>query len=158
MADLSMLITTLAQAKGFVELLVAERDRQKAAAIHIQLTDQITKAQLSLLEAINAAGQQAEALAVARERVRQLEAQQRERERYQLVELAAGLGIFGYGLRPAAELAERANEPAHFLCQPCFDTGRKAVLIQGEFAGSRTWRCPVCSTELTGDRVADARA
>lgn len=126
--DFSMFVSALAGAKETAGLLINERDRQKAAAIQVDLTEKITQAQLQLLEVISATTQQAEALRVARERIGELEADQREKHRYRLVEASPGSGVFAYRLRPAAELGERTDEPVHFVCQPCFDAGRKAVL------------------------------
>lgn len=126
--DFSLLISSLAAAKEMAGLLVQERDRQKAAAIQVDLTEKITQAQLNLLQVVGTVTELTEALRVARERVHQLEADQRENERYRLVEVIPSRGFFAYRLRPAAELKERSDEPVHFLCQPCFDQGRKMVL------------------------------
>ncbi len=35
----------------------------------------------------------------------------------------------------------RRREVAHFLCQPCFDGGKKVVLAGN---GDGYWWCPVC--------------
>jgi hypothetical protein len=126
--DFSLLISSLAAAREMAGLLIAERDREKAAAIKVELTEKIAQAQIQLLEVVGLAASQGEALHVARERIRELEADQRERERYQLVEVVPGRGVFAYRLRPAAELTERADEPVHFLCQPCRAGGITSVL------------------------------
>ena len=77
---------------------------------------------------------------VLAERNRVLEAQQSERARYELAKLGVGGDFFAYRLRGVAELRERADEPPHFVCQPCFDAGKKAVLqVRGHIAS-----CPLC--------------
>ena len=153
MIEFGPLLTAWGAAKDLLPALIAERDRQKAAAIELQFMEKLTQAQLHLLHVVQAAGEQAEALRVARERIGELEADQSERLRYQLVNLPDCRAAFGYGLRGAAELLERADEPLHFLCQPCLDSRRKVVLIPAVEFGSRTWRCRGCGWHATGQPV-----
>lgn len=142
MQEIQSAIASLGMLRTIGAALVAERDRQKAAAIEIQYTDQILELQASLLNVFGAANQQAEALRTATERVRELEAEQRERKRYELVEPVAG--FFAQRLRSATELSERANEPVHMLCQACFDGGRKAVLrTVHDLHGHKMLQCPL---------------
>jgi hypothetical protein len=128
LVELNSVIAAFTAAKDLGLALVSERDRHKAAAIQIEFTEKIVQAQANLLQVLGIATEQAEALRTARERVGELEAGQREAQRYQLVEVVAGRGIYAYRLRPASELDERRDEPVHFLCQPCFDRGIKSVL------------------------------
>ncbi|MBT2336546.1 hypothetical protein J7E49_21865 [Variovorax paradoxus] len=76
------------------------------------------------------------------ERVRELETEQDERVRYQLAKLGTVGDFFAYGLRSGAELRERTDEPAHFLCQPCFDGDSKKIVLTSN--GEGYWHCPIC--------------
>lgn len=152
--DIPLLISSLAGAREAVGMLINERDRQKAAAIQIDLSEKLLQAQALLAEVLGAVISKDAAIGALTERNRQLEAAQSEKARYELAELSVGGHLFAYRLRAAAELSERANEPPHFVCQPCFEGGKKGVLIAGETWGSRTWICPMCKVEITGDRVA----
>lgn len=133
--DFSMLITTLGAAKDMAGALVGERDRQKAAVIEVNLTEKILQAQAQLAQVLAAVIEKDAAIRTLGERVRELEAAQNERARYQLARLGSVGNFFAYRLRAAAELGERADEPQHFLCQPCFDAGKKSVLRIGPIRG-----------------------
>ena len=119
--DVSTLVASISAAAELAKLLVNERDRQKAAAIESQLTDKITQAQIQLSQVLGAVIEKDGRIQVLTERVRELEAEQSEKQRYRLAKLGAVGDFFAYELRPAAELVERSDEPPHFICQPCFD-------------------------------------
>ena len=52
--DISLLLSSLNASKNLVGLLVDERDRQKAAAIQIDLTNKIIEAQAQISEVLAA--------------------------------------------------------------------------------------------------------
>lgn len=142
--DLPTIITSLATAHTLVGALLNERDSQKAAAIKIELTEKITAAQIQLSQVLAAIIEKDALVHRLTERNRELEAAQREKERYRLTRVGSLGEAFAYQLRPVAELRERNDEPSHFVCQPCFDAGKKAVLtMQGAYA-----RCPLCNTMI----------
>jgi len=148
--DISALIAGLTYAHTLAGALVNERDSQKAAAIKIELTEKITAAQVQLSQVLAAVIDKDATIHRLAERNRDLEAAQREKERYRLARIGVG-EAFAYQLRPAAELTERNDEPTHFVCQPCFDSGRKAVLqLQGAYAS-----CPVCEVKIARERGAE---
>lgn len=142
--DVSLLISSISSAMELGRLLVNERDRQKAAAIEVNLTDKLIQAQALVSQVLGAIIEKDGLVQVLSERVRELETQQSERARYELAKLGVVGEQFAYRLRPAAELAERNNEPPHFLCQPCFDAGKKSVLrVASDYA-----RCALCKTSI----------
>lgn len=142
LAEISSLVSSLAHAKNLGSALLEERDRQKAAAIQIDLTNQIVQAQGQLSQVLGAIIDKDGTIQTLTQRVRELEAQQSEKARYRLAKVGTVGQFFAYELRPAAELVERTDEPAHFLCQPCFDGGKKGVLRQ-----SGIWmQCPLCNS------------
>ncbi|WP_313569406.1 hypothetical protein [Comamonas terrigena] len=131
--DVSTLVASVSSAAELAKLLVNERDRQKAAAIEGQFTDKITQAQIQLSQVLGTVIEKDGLIQTLTERVRELEAEQSEKSRYRLAKLGTLGDFFAYELRPAAELVERADEPAHFICQPCLDIRKqKSILrIQG---------------------------
>lgn len=143
--DVSMFVSSVTGAAQLARLLVDERDRQKAASIQIDLTDKIAQAQIQLSQVLGAIIEKDGLIQTLTERVRQLEAEQSEKARYQLTKVGGVGDFYAYALRPSAELVERTDEPAHFLCQPCFDIRQhKSVLrIQG-----RVCTCSACDTKV----------
>lgn len=143
--DVSALVSSVTGAAQLARLLVDERDRQKTATIQIDLTDKITQAQIQLTQVLGAIIEKDGLIQTLTERVRELEAKQSEKARYQLTKVGSVGDFYAYALRPSAELVERSDEPAHFLCQPCFDIRQhKSILrIQG-------YRCicSACSTRV----------
>lgn len=136
--------TGIASLRGLVEiggLLVNERDRQKAAAIQIDFTNKVIEAQTHLLELLGTVISQQGQIGALEKRCRDMEAAQAEKERYVLAKLGTEREFFAYRLRPSAELVERAGEVEHFVCQPCFEAGKKVVLSGN---GDGYWECPVC--------------
>jgi len=142
--DIPLLISSLAAAKDMAALLVDERDRQKAVAIQIQLTEKILQAQAQLAEVLGAVIEKDAATVRLAERCRELEAAQSEKARYQLAELMPGGHVFAYRLRARRELTERQDEVPHFLCQPCFDGGHKSVLAKADSMGRWVYSCRLC--------------
>ncbi len=142
--DASLLVSSINGAVELGKLWLNERDRHKAAAIQSDLTDKLLQAQAQVSQVLSAIIEKDGLVQTLAERVRELEAQQSERARYQLAKLGTVGDVFAYQLRPAAELVERSDEPSHFLCQPCFDGGKKSVLrIQGTIA-----YCSLCNVSI----------
>jgi hypothetical protein len=139
--DIPSLISSLNGARQLAGLLVEERDRQKVAAIQIDLTEKLIQAQTQVAEVLAAHLAQTNAVQSLRDRVRELEANQFERDRYKLAKLGVVGDAFAYVLRDSSQLKDRADEPTHYLCQTCFDNGRKSVLkISNDYS-----KCSLCS-------------
>jgi Asp-tRNA(Asn)/Glu-tRNA(Gln) amidotransferase C subunit len=141
------LSTSLAVGRSCLELvglLSNERDRQKAAAIQIDLTNKILALQSQLLEVFSTVVEKDALVSTLSNRVRELESHESEKARYELAKLGSLGEFLAYRLRSSAELSERTTEPQHFLCQPCFDAGKKSVLHVGQYGAT----CPLC--KVTG--------
>lgn len=126
--DIATTAQHLGQTIQLVGLLLSERDRQKVAAIKTELTEKILSAQAELSNILSSVIAKDVLIQSLTQENSDLKAAQRERERYRLAMLSPASGLFAYRLRPQSELVERSDEPPHFLCQPCFDSGRKTVL------------------------------
>ena len=124
---------------------INERDRQKLAAVQIDLTDKIMQAQAEIIKIQDTIAHKSILLRAAQERISEMEGKQRERSRYELAKLGTVGDFFAYKLRAPGELTERANEPEHFLCQPCFDADKKSVLQIGKY----TAHCTLCKTSVS---------
>lgn len=121
--------------------LINERDRQKALSIQFDLTEKIIQAQTQLTQIQSTIIEKNGLIQTLTQRVSELEAKKSEQERYVLTKYSTGGEFFAYQLRPAAELAERADEPTHLLCQSCFDAGKKSILqVKNGYA-----LCPICN-------------
>lgn len=142
--DIPLLLSTINAARELGSALIQERDRLKAAAIQVDLSEKLIQAQTQISEVLAAITSKDASIAALLERVRELENRQNEHARYLLAKVGILGDFFAYGLRPAAELSERADEPAHFICQPCFDAGKKSVL---RIAGA-TASCSLCNTHV----------
>ena len=144
LAETSALLASLATIKDLGSALFRERDQQKQAAIQIDLSDKVIHAQAQLSQVLAAVIDKDQTIQTLRDQVRALESAQNERDRYALHRLGDGSegDYFVYKLRAPADLKERADEPAHFVCQTCFDAGKKSVLVHN---GEGYWFCHLCS-------------
>ena len=138
--DISTSLAVGISCLDLVGLLSNERDRQKAASIQIDLTNKILALQAQLLEVLGTVVEKDALLGTLKDRLRELESHQSEKARYELAKLGSLGEFLAYRLRPATDLRERTGEPEHYLCQPCFDAGKKSVLHVGKY----TAICPLC--------------
>lgn len=139
--DISTGLASFSALSEIVGLLVNERDRQKAAALQIDFTNKLLEAQTHLSQLQGTVIEQQRLVSALEQRIRDMTAREAEKERYVLAKVGAEREFFAYRLRAATELVERADEVSHFICQPCFEAGKKIVLSGN---GDGFWECPVC--------------
>lgn len=139
--DVSTGLASFSALKEIAGLLVNERDRQKAAAIQIEFTNQLIEAQAHLMELLGTVVSQQGKIGALEKHVRDMLAAKAEKERYVLAKVGTEREFFAYRLRASAELVERSDEVSHFVCQPCLEADKKVVLSGN---GSGYWECPVC--------------
>ncbi|KVE11187.1 hypothetical protein [Burkholderia vietnamiensis] len=153
--DLPALISSFNGAITFVKTWTDFRDAQVVASIKAELTEKLLQAQLGLSEVLASIIEKDARIADLTERLRELEAQQTERARYELREIVPGGNVFAYALKPASELTERNLEPAHFACQRCLDERRVKSILQGQLTswGTLMLKCSGCGTELNAGKV-----
>ncbi len=152
--DIGALITTFNTIKQIGSALIDERDRQKLATLQIDLTNKLMEVQSQFLELHGTVIEQQRLIPVLEQRIRELEASHAEKARYQLTKLGSQREFFVYALRPDAEPREGVSEVAHFLCQPCFDAGKKVVLSGN---GEGFWQCPICKHGAQVESTASVR-
>ena len=76
------------------------------------------------------------------QQIAQYENWEGEKKRYVLVSVGRS---FAYLLRGDAA---HDNEPPHYLCQPCYESGKKTIL---QSSGSSGVGCPVCNNHYQVD-------
>lgn len=140
--DFVSLMASFQTMVNFTRGVINERDRQKFAAIQDEFAKQLAAANTQFLELQGSVIAQQRLIPALEQRIRELEAERCEKERYELAEIGSCGKFFVYRLRPPAELKERADETPHMLCQPCFEAGKKHVLNDN---GSGYISCPVCN-------------
>jgi hypothetical protein len=67
-----------------------------------------------------------------------------EKQRYQMI--APWPGVFVYALKESC----KGSEPAHWICEPCYQEGRKSLLHNAQKREHRTFhtvKCPRCKFE-----------
>ncbi|WP_146165806.1 hypothetical protein [Stenotrophomonas panacihumi] len=120
------------------------RDFNKAAAELAKLNDALLSAQSALLAQNSALfNLQREKFETAEE-LRKLKEALAQKDHYPLVDL--GGGVFAYRVdAPPHESGTgnpSATQVAHYLCQPCWDGGKRSVLQRY----GRGVKCPLCDT------------
>lgn len=148
---ISGVIAGMNSAIAMLKTVVSERDSQLVLKLESELFQKLNTVQLEYTKLLDHKHQADEKNRQLTFRIHELEAAQSERERYGLDRIGS-LDSFAYKLRPPEQLSERKNEPSHFICQPCFDSGKKGVLAVGRY----TAHCPLCKTALQTNAMPSA--
>lgn len=135
------LISCIASLGDIGRLLIDERDRQKTAAIQIEFSNKLIETQSHVAQLLGTVIEQQRLIAILEQSVRDLEADKAEKERYRLTKLGSQGQFFVYVLNGEPEPGQAHAKGSHFVCQPCFDAGKKAVLIGNDIGW---WQCPLC--------------
>jgi rubrerythrin len=155
--DVTLIQGTLTGLKTAFELAKGMSDLKTMSEVQakvIEMQQVILEAQ-SLAMAANAEQYAVtEELRSLKEEIQKIKAWESERQRYKLRQPTIyGAGVV-YALRKSAC---QADEPAHYICTTCYESGRKSILglhFQ-ERGGYSMWTCPVCKTAVsTGTRGA----
>lgn len=144
---LGVVATSLGIAKDIGKAMIGVRDSNLIAEKLSALNDQLLKAQDALLAHNAAMFQLQNEHFQAREDLRKLQEAAAERGRYSLVEIAPGNFAYRAYVAPTQGTPGQpvAPESAHYLCQPCYDNGVKAVLgLEGGGYAPFVQRCPIC--------------
>lgn len=123
---------SLRTAFDLVKLGVAARDDAKIRDALSAMAERLADANFAALEASERVMAQSALIDDLKTQLRDAQQRVREREDYVLQEVRPG--AFVYAFRPkqrAGEAAQPGNDhvaPPHYLCQVCFDDGKKSVL------------------------------
>jgi hypothetical protein len=142
-ASLATAASSFGATIGVAKAALEVRDFNATGAAISEMTQKLLDLQGQLLS-VNAAffQLQQERVALA-EQVRELKEERAERERYTLFEISPGAFVYRFNVSPVGAGATQPGvaQPAHYLCQRCFDEDRKVVLQNW----SGRWRCTHCS-------------
>lgn len=139
-------IASLKTAGEIAGAFVGLRDQAMIQTKVIELQSVILAAQSSAMSAQSEQFALLDAKRGLEAKIAELEAWDREKERYQLQEI--GRGSFAYALKADAQ----GTEPAHMICPNCYQQRRKSLLQATDTVTMRlrTHRCPACKTEVAG--------
>ncbi len=112
----------------------------------IELQRQILSAQEAALSTQQLQMELLETKRQLEKEIADLKAWDRERENYELKDIARG--TFAYVPKPNPN----TSEPFHWLCTNCFETRKKSILQAGQSGGSnsrdRAYHCGLCSNTI----------
>jgi hypothetical protein len=149
-SHLSVIASAIGTAKDITKTLLGIRDFKLVAEQTAALNDSLLKAQDALLSHNTALLQLQDEHFKAREELRKLRKALNERGRYSLVELASDNFAYRVNISPEQSGTSQPGvpEPAHYVCQKCFDKGIKAVLVGAIIKNTRGFSngllCPEC--------------
>lgn len=147
MPDLSAIagVFSSLQAVGDItKAMIGLRDAQAFQAKALELQGVVMDAQSAAFSANQERATLIEEVGKLKQQIVQMEAWEREKQRYQLQQLPPG--VFVYALKP--EMAD--GEPFHSICQACYQRGQKSILqADEESLGIHHLTCTTCGTKLT---------
>lgn len=151
-AGMAALTGSFAAAKTALEI----RDFNAAGTAVAEATQKLLDVQGQLLSINGAFMQLQQQHAAMAQKVRELEEQRAQRERYALVELSPGVMVYRVNERPQAAGADSPGvpEPVHHLCPQCFHRGHTSILQKISKVGTLTLDCSACEARYpTGEVV-----
>lgn len=144
--DLSLIQGTISGLKVASDMAKDFLDLKSMADVQgkvIELQSAILAAQSSALAANADQAAMAEEIRRLREQLALAQAWSVEKQRYRLIALEPGVYAF------ALNKATAGDEPPHWVCARCFNTGVKYVLQnQGDFYGASEYLCNGCNSKI----------
>lgn len=147
MDSLSAVMASLTIAKEAATAAIGIRDHNLVAAQIAAVNDQLLKAQQGLFLYGTQMADIQNNLRETQDQLRELKREQSERDNYALVQISEGVWV--YKSKPLPEISEGdsdAVQPPHYLCQKCFDSGKKVVLQRSVEMYAVLLRCFGCNT------------
>jgi hypothetical protein len=143
-------ISSIKAAKDIGAAAVAIRDSSMLAGEVVKMNEQLLRAQDSLFSHNAQLLSLQQELFELRDRLRTAETRIAERGRYQLAEVSVGKWVYLHKPDPDNPVASGATPYGrpHYVCQPCFDNGRKVVLQYVESTIGNSLDCSVCKASL----------
>lgn len=155
MTAIASLTTAISAAREIAQGAIGMRDTVLVSEATTRLLQRLLEAQNALLAYNTVLLQLQHEQFEAREEIRKLQEAARERGRYTLFELAPGQLAYRVNITPEQSRSGEPGsaEPMHYVCQGCFDKGRKAVLRIGPSVA----HCPLCKENISlSQRPAEA--
>jgi rubrerythrin len=153
--DLTLIQGTLTGLKTAFDIAKGMSDLKTMSEVQskiIEMQHVILEAQSSAMAANAEQYAAIEELRSLKDEIQKIKGWESERQRYKLQQPTSfGAGVV-YALRQSAR---QEDEPAHYICTTCYESGRKSILglhilERGDYS---MWTCPVCKTAVsTGTR------
>ncbi len=154
-SQISIVATSLSMARDITKTIIGIRDANLVAEKVTALNDQLLKAQEALLAHNASMFQLQSQYFEACEELRKLQEAASEQGRYTLFELVPGKFTYRVNIAPEQSGSGKpgSTEPMHYVCQGCFDNGRKSVMRISPYLAF----CPQCKDHFSiGERPAIA--
>ena len=141
--DITAAFSALLQTKSVIDAAIDVRDNLKLMELKSLFANQLLELQDALIAHYARHIEIQQELAISKTELLKLQSRFEDRANYELVKL--GVGFFVYAFKPSTESGKDA---AHYLCQPCLDSGTKSVLqpSTGGIGSPNTdsFTCPTC--------------
>jgi hypothetical protein len=150
-SQIGIIATSLGVARDMAKAMSGIRDFNLVAEKAAALNDQLLKVQEALLAHNAALFELQNKYFESCEELRKLRESTSERRRYTLFEFPKGHLAYRVNLPPEQSGTSQPGsaEPLHYVCQKCFDEGRKVVLQRNFFMGvPGGLDCPVCKIHI----------
>jgi Zn finger protein HypA/HybF involved in hydrogenase expression len=147
LTDIRGALGALQSASNIIKTLAGLRSEGERSTKLIELQSQIVAAQASAIQANLAQSNLIDRVHQLEAQIAQMEAWSAEKQRYELK--AISTGAFAYALKTDAS----GTEPAHYICQPCYEKGKKRILqfnpsAMVDVGIPHTLKCPECKAEI----------
>jgi hypothetical protein len=146
MTAIASLTSAISAAREIAQGAIGVRDAVLINEATGRLVQKLLDAQNALLEHNAALLQLQNEHFKVHEELRELREAASERGRYTLFELVPGKFAYRVNIAPEQSGSSEPGsaEPLHYVCQGCFDQGRKAVLRISEYVAF----CPLCKDNI----------
>ena len=155
---ISAAIGSIRAAKDLATAAVSVRDWNLVATELAKVNEQLLRAQDALFSHNAQLLEMQQELFAAKDELRRAKETLAERGRYALSETSRGAWAYRERPLPVDQNSNAANADSsrvHYVCQPCFDAGKKAILQIGADLGGALLHCPLCKTRLRIDLIKD---
>jgi hypothetical protein len=148
MPDMTLInqtFTSLQSASQLVKALIGLRDSAMIDSKVIELRDHLIEAQGSMMQAQMQQSALIQEVQGLKQQIMDLENWNEEKQRYQLI--PPWPGCFVYALKESC----KGGEPAHWICEHCYQEGRKSLLHNTFKNNNRRIvfiKCSHCGLEL----------
>ena len=147
MTAIATALTSLKSAGDIAKAMIGMRDDAAFKAKMIEFQAAIIEAQNSAIAANEERATLVERIRELEKQVADLEAWEREKQRYELVSLAPN--VVAYAVKDAL----RGAEPPHYICANCLTGGKKSFLQQYVRGSAMDkYRCNGCGEDLAVDK------
>lgn len=136
-APMQLVISSIQLALNVAQALRTTKSASEREAEFVKLSAAITDAYRHAADAYSRETALSKRVGELEQEVMNLKDWGADKQRYELKQI--GDGYFAYATKPGME----QGEPAHYLCQRCYQHGKKAILaFTGEYLDGRVHKCP----------------